>query len=422
MAEDDVIVLNSGNMVRYGFARYHYPGDEDLVNGVWTREVELTRDRSPEKNLVRVAVRKCDLIPMSRDPESRITSWKNFSISSAGHEVAPMKLLSERAGWNQTESDLRALVRLSPDSNFLAGLCTEEDDIPLGTGAVFPLGAKLGWIGMILVHPELRRQGVASAIMERCVTHARLTAGIQVLGLDATPLGIGLYRALGFRESFRIWRCTLSTRDTVAGITSRQVKEFDKNSGWLENAGDRGMSGKLQILTLLAGLHPKGSFVYIADGKALGFVMSRPGRLLPLVGPLVADSLEVARAMLAHVLRYWKGRGFSEVFLDTPERHFQTYRSHRQSRQESFPWHHRLARSLNPVREFARMYQLISDQDRESLPEKNTKPGMGREAYTRWNQAMTQASASYQESLAYSEMEREQILPYLYASGGPEIG
>ena len=86
-----------------------------------------------------------------------------------------MKLLCERAGWNQTEEDLINYLDIAEDANFLATIDVKGSRISLGCGAVYFIGDDTCWISMILVHPEVRRQGIARAIMEHCIDHIQFS-------------------------------------------------------------------------------------------------------------------------------------------------------------------------------------------------------------------------------------------------------
>ena len=114
-------------------------------------------------------------------------------------------LLTMRACWNQTDRDIIRMVGLDKKGSFVARLRGDGFDIPVGTSSVLPLGRNNTWIGMILVHPEIRRQGVANAMMQACVKYA-IDQGKIINGLDATPMGNTVYGAVGYVNSYRIWR------------------------------------------------------------------------------------------------------------------------------------------------------------------------------------------------------------------------
>ena len=78
--------------------------------------------------------------------------------------------LKEAAGWNQTEDDWRRLLMLEPNGCFAA----IKDGRLVGTTTTTTYGNDLAWIGMVLVDPQYRRQGIASEVNE---CRARLSEG-----------------------------------------------------------------------------------------------------------------------------------------------------------------------------------------------------------------------------------------------------
>src|SRR4029079_8644736 len=69
--------------------------------------------------------------------------------------------LKEAAGWNQTEDDWGRLLMLEPDGCFGA----IKDGGLLCTTTTTTYCNELAWIGMVLVDPEHRRQGIAAKLM-----------------------------------------------------------------------------------------------------------------------------------------------------------------------------------------------------------------------------------------------------------------
>lgn len=103
---------------------------------------------------------------------------------------------------------------------FCAKLVGDGYDVPVGTCVVSPLGASNTWIGMILVHPELRRQGLATAMMRHCIQYA-VDAGKVINGLDATPMGSTVYVNVGYVGTFRIWCSIFQTEEFAQASPSR---------------------------------------------------------------------------------------------------------------------------------------------------------------------------------------------------------
>ncbi len=180
-----------------------------------------------------------------------------------------MYLLSQRADWNQTKEGLKLLAAQDPQANLLAVADIGANN-PLGSGLVLNVGESLAWIGMILVHPDHRRRGIASAIMEECIEVARLAMDSSIVGLDATPAGLQVYKNIGFRESFKLWRCKLNTdtiieRDKAVKITS--LSSIDKHSNFLRAVK---LDKKLAGLRLIHKMYPEGSFLAQFQGEPCG--------------------------------------------------------------------------------------------------------------------------------------------------------
>ena len=99
--------------------------------------------------------------------------------------------LSALAGWNQTAEDWQLLLELAPGGCF----CVECDRTVAATATLMAYGNRLGFIGMVLTHPDYRRRGYAKQLLMQLLTKAS-AIGIETLKLDATESGEPLYRSL----------------------------------------------------------------------------------------------------------------------------------------------------------------------------------------------------------------------------------
>jgi GNAT superfamily N-acetyltransferase len=72
------------------------------------------------------------------------------------------------------------------------------DGKPVGTVALF-LAAGVASINWVVTLHKFRRQGIGAAMTLRAAREAR-SAGYRVGVLTASPLGINIYRRMGFKE------------------------------------------------------------------------------------------------------------------------------------------------------------------------------------------------------------------------------
>lgn len=200
--------------------------------------------------------------------------------------------LSSLAGWNQTADDWRRLVDLSPEGCFKA----VQGGRIVGSVTTTPLGKRVAWIGMMLVHPDFRRRGIARALMLRAIELLR-GEGFATIGLDATPLGKPLYEQLGFRTAWR-WSRWRNDRPSIAGAGLSTELAFGRGDCLTDEllAIDRAAVGcdRGEVLRRLA---QASSVVVSGDG----FAMLRPGRVASQLGPVVAKGPTAARGLIDRI-------------------------------------------------------------------------------------------------------------------------
>src|ERR1043165_3525488 len=108
-------------------------------------------------------------------------------------DVPAAMRLKEAAGWNQTEKDWRRLLALEPNGCFGA----VKDGVLVGTTTTTTYGNDLAWIGMVLVDPEHRRQGIAARLMSVALDY--LDDKVETIKLHATAAGKPVYERFGFQ-------------------------------------------------------------------------------------------------------------------------------------------------------------------------------------------------------------------------------
>ena len=207
--------------------------------------------------------------------------------------------LSAAANWNQTPEDWHRILHLSAKTC----RCIEDAGKVVATATLLPYGTHLAWIGMVLTHPEYRRQGLARRLMEDAISGAE-REGIRTLKLDATDEGRPLYESLGF---------------VVEKIVERwgndsQIADASQNSA--DNSGamnfcpdDVAIPDDLLIQDTVAfGVSRKSLLDLLSQSgrrnvTAHGYVLSRSGTKAHYLGPCLADSEAEAGLLITAHLR-----------------------------------------------------------------------------------------------------------------------
>lgn len=227
-----------------------------------------------------------------------------IDLLTPGDVHSAMRLV-EIAGWNQTSADWHRILGYEPFGCFKAMV----DDRLAGTVTTTSYENRIAWIGMMLVDPDYRRQGIGSALMQKAIDYLN-SKSIECIWLDATPMGQPVYQRLGFQAlySFHRWH---SSR----GVFCKEIK---KNF----NSVNRSISLQLshQGLDLrhfgYDRLDYLGRLLKCSDAaiSQTGFGMIRQGRIAHYLGPLVTsdvnDAIEIASSLVVIAE--------NDIFLDYP--------------------------------------------------------------------------------------------------------
>lgn len=208
------------------------------------------------------------------------------------------------AGWNQTIADWRRVLAHEPDGCFLA----EWDGVSAGVVTTTRYGYELAWIGMMLVHPDYRRRGIASELMDKAIAYLR-SKNVGCIKLDATPEGAQVYERLGFRPELELyrWKGDLkSVRKRLQRDPLPLPLEFDRRafgadrSDWLAS-----LASDAQVVRLIRD---------DADNPA-AMGMIREGSRATYLGPISAKDESAGRNLVFSLLEEIDG----PVYWDLPE-------------------------------------------------------------------------------------------------------
>lgn len=207
------------------------------------------------------------------------------------------------AGWNQTDRDIARLLALEPAGCFAA--C--EGGQVVGTTTTTTYGPDLAWVGMVLVDPDYRRRGVATALTERALDYLR-ERGVRTIKLDATPAGRPVYERLGFVPE------TVLERWAGTGFPPEHPLNGVRLGTWEQVAAtDRTAFGADRSALMRAIINDSGPPITATDslGGLGGYAFARPGRRAAYIGPVVAADAGTAAHFLKAV-----GAGLGPVFID----------------------------------------------------------------------------------------------------------
>ncbi len=213
--------------------------------------------------------------------------------------------LKELAGWNQLPQDWSGYMALAPTGCFAGVL----DGRVVATGTAIDYGREVGWIGMILVHPEFRRRGMATRMMNRLLDHLS-ALGCRTLKLDATDAGAQVYEKLGFVVEYGVERWSrVPGKLSVARSSESRPNPVDSASMAELGRWDGRYFGvdRSELLEWLR-VHGGPSWFLGDPGKPEGLLFGRPGSFAHQLGPLTAANSAAAEVLLALAVEQYQQR------------------------------------------------------------------------------------------------------------------
>jgi GNAT superfamily N-acetyltransferase len=220
--------------------------------------------------------------------------------------------LVREAGWNQTADDWRAFL----DLGTVYAVRTSAGDV-VATAATLPYGNRFAWISMVLVAGAYRRQGLATRLMRRCIDDLEDAGLVPVL--DATPAGRAVYRTLAFEDSWSFQRLERHEPQPAgappalpAGVELQRIDEALWPAICAYDTQAFGADRSALLARLQGRLPGAAELCAMRNGRVVGFILGRDGRLATELGPLVADDPDIARALFAPALAAISG----PVFVD----------------------------------------------------------------------------------------------------------
>jgi GNAT superfamily N-acetyltransferase len=216
----------------------------------------------------------------------------------AAEHIAGALRLSQEAGWPHRAQDWQMVLSVSE------GVVAQADGEVVGTALCTCFG-DVASVNMIIVDARMRGRGLGRRLMERVLE----LGGARELRLTATADGLPLYEKLGFTAVAQIVQ---HQGTALAALSALPVEVGAKADIDRLAAMDTAASGmeRSQLLAAMAG-----------QGQVLstdrGFAILRPFGRGEVLGPIVAQDLETARALMSAAAIQCAGR-FLRIDLPDP--------------------------------------------------------------------------------------------------------
>ncbi|MDK4738363.1 GNAT family N-acetyltransferase [Rhizobium sp. CB3171] len=243
---------------------------------------------------------------------------------------------ARQEGWNPGVDDALAFWEADPSGFFIGAI----GEVPVGCISVVRYGESFAFLGLYIVHPEFRGKGYGKALWKKGMAFA----GNRTIGLDGVVAQQENYRSSGFEMAYRTVRYGGVPRMPDIGEAKVDVVPVtqDKLEGLLRYDAAIFPGLRYSFLTAWCGAPEKRKSVMVGSGsKIRGYGTIRRCFEGYKVGPLFANSSDVASALLAKLLPEAKGR---PVYMDVPTDNIDAIRLAE-------------AAGLSPVFETARMYR-----------------------------------------------------------------
>lgn len=209
-------------------------------------------------------------------------------------DVGSGMALSTEAGWNQIADDWRHFIHHGQTFGV-----RDPGGRLVASAAALPYDGPYGFVGMVLVTPHWRRQGLATRLVDRCVLELQALGKVPVL--DATADGVKVYGRQGFLAQFDFDRWQGHV-DGAAGPVRDNPSVQDLDADVSGARRDRLMADFLSRPDT------------VAVGDTAGFGLIRNGWRALQAGPVIASDEQTAITLVDRLFGMAKG----QVFIDVP--------------------------------------------------------------------------------------------------------
>jgi GNAT superfamily N-acetyltransferase len=197
---------------------------------------------------------------------------------------------------SRKESLLRYLI-VQPEGAFVA----KQQNRVVGFCNIMNYGP-FAYVGLMSVHPAMQKQGIGHMLMEYTLAWIDRSGCPSVL-LDATPVGVPLYKHYGFVEDDQTLVLRQSQKASLPDTLPKDVFLLREEDLSALAAFDEPAFGAKRTAVLASHWadDPQRALVtYDARGNIAGYLIAQPH----VIGPWVANTVEDAERLLAYALTF----------------------------------------------------------------------------------------------------------------------
>lgn len=231
-------------------------------------------------------------------PEKEKIDWTIREMRAT--DLEDLMQIKNDENWNQTEEDWLFLIKYNPEYCLVAVL---ENKV-IGTVTAINYHQKLAWIGMMLVSKKYRGLGVSKILLNTLIENLDKCHSIK---LDATTAGVPVYKKIGFKTEYIINRMVTSELSIdnfdPEDTGTLRISNISTDDIYKLVAMDKIIFGaeRADLMDYLLNNNKDIGFQIKQNNQLKGFVLGREGSNYLQIGPLIADSLQIAKWLLSIV-------------------------------------------------------------------------------------------------------------------------
>ncbi|MDC2864429.1 GNAT family N-acetyltransferase [Bacillus sp. BP-3] len=245
---------------------------------------------------------------------------KNFKLSILDeNDIEGLISLSELVGWDYDRNEIRTVM----SSGKILGHKNEMGQI-VSSAAIIAYDTNLASIGMVIVNPKYRGQGLGKKATKECINLAAEKTSIMLI---ATTEGKPLYKKMGFHEVGYVHKfiCNNYTASDEYFSTRLKAEELRENDLNTVIELDKNAFGDSRREFLVNRIRQSHQSLVLKDefGSILGYGLSILGPVNLILGPIVAPDYKAA-AFLTHQLAF-NHKGKLRIDIPTRDELFMTF-------------------------------------------------------------------------------------------------